>query len=343
MNITIKETLNKLLQRQNLSADEMTHIMQCILQGEVSDIQLSAFLLAMRMKGETVTELVAACEVLRQFVTPVTVTDPYLLDIVGTGGDQTHTFNVSTASSFVVAAAGGKVAKHGNRSVSSHSGSADVLAAAGISLTLNPQQIAECINKLGIGFMFAPQHHPAMKHAAAVRKELGVRTFFNLLGPLNNPAHVKKLLIGVYESEWVVPIAEVLKQLGCEHVLVVHGEDGLDEISIGAETQIAELKNDKINSYTLAPEQFGFTRSAITTLKVTNAAESLLKLQQVLRNEPGSARDIVTLNAGAAIYVAGLAADLTQGVNTARQVLASGAAYEKFMALIKLSQQLVKT
>jgi len=337
---TIQTILQTVIQHQNLTTPQMSEIMRLIMQGKVSATQLSAFLVAMRMKGETVSELVAACKVLQEFADPVIVKNKTLIDIVGTGGDQTHTFNISTASSFVVAAAGATVAKHGNRSVSSRCGSADVLEKAGVKLTLTPTQIATCINKLNIGFMFAQLHHPAMQHAAAARKELGFRTFFNLIGPLTNPAAAKKQLIGVFAKEWVLPTAEILQQLGSKHALVVHSVDGLDEISISADTFFAELKQGKITTGTLTAQQFGFNISALTTLQVADATESFAILQQALQNKPGAARDIVALNAGAAIYVAGLANDIASGVKQAQQLLANGAAYEKLKQLIALTQSL---
>lgn len=336
-------SFNKIIQRQDLTANEMTHVMHMIMQDQLSNAQLAGFLVAMRMKGESVTELVAACKVLRELVTPVLIKAPHLVDIVGTGGDQSNTFNISTASSFVAAAAGAHVAKHGNRSVSSSCGSADVLEAAGVNLTLNPEQIAKCVEKIGLGFMFAPQHHKAMQHVVSVRKELGLRTFFNLIGPLTNPANVKQQLLGVFSKEWVIPLAHVLQQLGSTHALVVHSEDGLDEISIGAETYVAELYNNEIKNYKISPEQFGFKRSSIETLKVSNSQESLTLLQAVLQNKAGPACDIVALNAGAAIYISGLMNTLEAGVHKAQEILASGAALEKFKALIQSTQQLCKT
>jgi len=338
--ITIQAAIERLVQKQDLTADEIQAIMWAILSESVTPAQLGGFLVAMRMKGETVEELVAAVQVLKQVVIPVEIASESMLDIVGTGGDQAHTFNISTCSAFVVAAAGGKVAKHGNRSVSSRSGGADVLEAAGINLTLTPQQIVECITKIGVGFMYAPQHHTAWRHAATPRKELGIRTFFNLIGPLVNPANVKRQLIGVFDHNWVLPIAEILKQLGSQHALVVHGEDGLDEISINAATQVAELKNNQVMIYQITPEQFGLTRASLENLKVNNAQESLAIVQQVLQNTAGPARDIVALNAGAAIYVAGLVESLAAGVAKALTLIASGAAYQQFIALKELSQQL---
>lgn len=336
----IQAAIERLIHKSDLTTEEMQTVMWAILSGSVTPTQLGGFLVAMRMKGETVEELTAAVKVLKQVAVPVSIAGPTLIDIVGTGGDHTHTFNISTCSAFVVAAAGGQVAKHGNRSVSSHSGSADVLESAGINLTLTPQQIAECVEKVGVGFMYAPHHHTAWKHSSPQRKELGIRTFFNLIGPLINPANVKRQLVGVFDRNWTLPVAQVLQQLGSEQALVVNAEDGLDEISINAPTHIAELKNGSVMIYVITPEQFGFSRAPLDNLKVDSAEESLILINQALQNIAGPARDIVVLNAGAAIYVAGLAEDLATGINKAREVLASGAAYERFTALKALSLQL---
>jgi anthranilate phosphoribosyltransferase len=262
------------------------------------------------------------------------------VDTCGTGGDGANTFNISTASAFVVAAAGGKVAKHGNRSVSSKSGSADVLEAAGVSLELTPEQVARCVNEVGVGFMFAPKHHGAMKHAIGPRREMGVRTIFNLLGPLTNPANAPNQVLGVFSDQWVEPLAEVLQRLGSEHVFVVHAEDGMDEISIGAPTHVAELKEGRVRVFSVQPEQFGLKRGDMSKLAVTSPAGSLEMIESVLNNEPGPARDIVALNAGAAVYVAGLAPDLGAGIKTAQAVIASGAAKKKMQDLVALSRKL---
>lgn len=334
----IQSAIKKVVHRENLSEDEMTRVMEDIMNGSVTPEQLAGFLVAMYMKGETVAELAAATKVLRSLAVPVQTSCMPVVDVVGTGGDQVNTFNISTASAFVVAAAGGCVAKQGNRAATSKSGSADVLEAAGINLQLSAEQVSACIDKLGISFMFAPQHHHALRHASLVRKELGIRTFFNLLGPLTNPAGATHQLIGVFDQAWVKPVATVLQELGSQHVLVVHSKDGLDEISIGDETFVAELKQGKIRTYTVTPEQFGFKRSSIAQLEVETVAESLALLTQVLQNVPGPARDIVALNAGAAIYAADLAENLDVGIAKATAILASGAAYEKFQALIKMSQ-----
>ncbi|WJW76795.1 anthranilate phosphoribosyltransferase [Thiohalobacter sp. IOR34] len=336
----MQAAIRALTERRDLSRDEMREVMQLIMTGQATPAQIGGFLIGMRMKGETVDELTAAAEVMRSLSTPVEVHGEHVVDIVGTGGDGSNTFNISTASCFVVAAAGGTVAKHGNRSVSSKSGSADLLEAAGVNLDLTPQQVAECIETLGVGFMFAPKHHSAMKHAIGPRREMGVRTLFNLLGPLTNPAAAPNQLLGVFSEQWVEPLAEVLKQLGSEHVLVVHAEDGMDEISIGAPTRVAELKDGRIQCYRIEPEQFGLQRADTAQLAVQSAAESLAIIQRVFAGEPGPARDIVLLNAGAAIYVAGLSAELAAGVERAAEVIDSGAAADKLRALAELSQRL---
>jgi anthranilate phosphoribosyltransferase len=332
--------LRAVTERRHLSAEEMRAVMRRIMTGEATPAQIGGFLIGLRMKGETVTEIAAAAEVMRELVTRVGVSGPHLVDTCGTGGDGVSTFNISTAAAFVVAAAGGKVAKHGNRSVSSKSGSADVLEAAGVSLDLTPDQVAQCVNEVGVGFMFAPKHHAAMKHAIGPRREMGVRTIFNLLGPLTNPANAPNQVLGVFSDQWVEPLAEVLQRLGSEHVLVVHAEDGMDEISIGAPTHVAELKDGRVRVFTIQPEQFGMKRSDIKQLAVSSPAESLALIESVLHNQSGPARDIVALNAGAAIYAAGLEPDLGAGVKRATSVIASGAARQKLHDLVALSQRL---
>jgi anthranilate phosphoribosyltransferase len=287
------------------------------------------------MKGETVDEIAAAARVMRELATRVEVSGPHLVDTCGTGGDGASTFNISTASALVTAAAGGRVAKHGNRSVSSSSGSADVLEAAGVRLDLTPDQVAGCIDQVGVGFLFAPQHHSAMKHAIGPRKEMGVRTLFNLLGPLTNPAGAPNQVLGVFSEHWVEPLARVLQHLGSEHVLVVHAEDGLDEISIGSPTRVAELKDGGITVYTVAPEDFGLERADLSAVAVADAGQSLAMINEVLDNRPGPARDIVMLNAGAAIYAAGVADSLANGVERAGGVLADGSARDTLAALIR--------
>lgn len=325
-------------ERRNLSADEMQQVMQIIMTGQATPAQIGGFLVGLRMKGETIDEIAAAVRVMRSLVTPVRVSGEHVVDIVGTGGDQAHTFNISTTASFVVAAAGGKVAKHGNRSVSSQSGSADVLEAAGVNINLTPEQVARCVNETGVGFMFAPLHHGAMKHAIGPRREMGVRTIFNVLGPLTNPAGAPNQLVGVFAQQWVEPLAQVLAQLGSHHVMVVHSQDGMDEISIAEPTQVAEVKDGKVTSYTITPEQFHIPRGDLVHIKVKNAQESLAVVRAVLDNKRGPARDIVALNAGAGIYCAGLAPDVGAGVKRAQEVIASGAAKAKLEALVKLSQ-----
>jgi len=333
----MQTAIRTVTERNNLNKDEMRAVMHTIMTGEATPSQIGGFLIGLRMKGETVEEIAAAAEVMRELATPVKVDGEHVVDIVGTGGDASNTFNISTACTFVVAAAGGTVAKHGNRSVSSKSGSADLLEAAGVNLEISPEQVGQCINELGVGFMFAPKHHSAMKHAIGPRKEMGVRTIFNVLGPLTNPAGAPNQLLGVFAHELVEPLAEVLGKLGSHHVMVVHSSDGMDEISIGAPTFVAELNGNAVTTYTITPEQFGFTETNISEIQVADAKESLKMINTVLDNQAGPARDIVCMNAGAAIYVAGLAASLEEGVEKAQQVIASGAAKEKLEALIKLS------
>jgi anthranilate phosphoribosyltransferase len=321
----------------NLDGDDMRSVMRLIMTGQATPAQVGGFLVGLRMKGETVDEIAAAASVMRELATHVEVAGPYLVDTCGTGGDGASTFNISTASALVTAAAGGRVAKHGNRSVSSKSGSADVLEAAGVRLDLTPSQVAACIDRVGVGFLFAPRHHGAMKHAIGPRQEMGIRTVFNLLGPLTNPAGAPNQVLGVFSSQWLEPLAQVLKQLGSEHVLVVHAEDGLDEISIGAPTRVAELKNGGISVYTIAPEDFGVQHASLSTLAVEDAAQSLAMIRRVLKNETGPARDIVMLNAGAAIYASGLVASLMDGVARADEVLGNGKAGETLDELIRVS------
>ncbi|MGB5427467.1 MAG: anthranilate phosphoribosyltransferase [Gammaproteobacteria bacterium] len=333
----ITAAIAAVIDRRDLSADEMEMVMRSIMTGQATAAQIGGFLIGLRMKGETVDEIAAAARVMRELATAVDVSGPHLVDTCGTGGDGASTFNISTASAIVTAAAGGRVAKHGNRSVSSSSGSADVLEAAGVKLDLDPAQVAACIDQVGVGFLFAPQHHSAMKHAIGPRKEMRVRTLFNLLGPLTNPAGAPNQVLGVFSSDWVEPLAQVLKQLGSQHVLVVHAEDGLDEISIAAATRVAELRNGEISTYTVTPEEFGMQRAGLDGLAVADAAQSLAMIEAVFDNRPGPARDIVCLNAGAAIYAADLVSTLQQGVDLAGEVIASGKARQTFAALIKAS------
>lgn len=338
MNLTT--AIRQVCAHQDLDAQAMRAVMQQIMQGEASAAQISGFLIGLHMKGETVTEIAAAAQVMRELALPVEVTDRrHLMDTCGTGGDGQSLFNVSTAVAFIVAAAGGKVAKHGNRSVSSRCGSADVLEAAGVRLDLTPAQVAHCIAELGVGFMFAPAHHQATRHVAQIRRELGVRTVFNLLGPLTNPARVPRQLVGVYAAHWVRPLAEVLQALGSRHVLVVHAEDGLDEISIAAPTHVAELRDGIIREYRLDPQQFGLAHDTLIPLRVEDAQASLRLLRQVFAGEPGPARDIVLINAAAALYTAELAEDLHAGLQLARQVIDTGAAAERLEQLIHFSHQ----
>lgn len=326
--------IRRVMHRQNLTLPEMMEVMRIIMTGAATPAQIGGFLVGLRMKGEATEEIVAAATVMRELAEKVNVDTRHLVDTCGTGGDTSGTFNISTASAFVVAAAGGKVAKHGNRSVSSKSGSADVLEAAGAKLDLTPDQVARCVNEIGVGFMFAPLHHSAMKHAIGPRREMGVRTLFNLLGPLTNPASAPNQVIGVFSEEWLQPFAEVLAQLGSRHVLVVNAEDGLDEISIGCATRVVELKEGNLQRYTITPEQFGIQRHDLAAIKVSNAAESWSLIKAALSNRPHPAGDIIALNAGAALYAAGVAADFKQGVDRARQAIVDGAAQRKMQQFI---------
>jgi len=338
--MTIEQALATLLDKRDLSHDEMREVMHQIMSGNATDSQIAGFLIALRCKGESVDEIAAAAEVLRELASKVIVTGEHVIDTCGTGGDGANTFNISTTCAFVVAAAGGQVAKHGNRSVSSRSGSADVLEAAGVNLDLSAEQVATCVQELGIGFLFAPKHHGAMKHTSNVRKQMGVRTLFNLLGPLANPAGAPNQLIGVFAKHWLEPFAQVFKKLGSQHVLVVNADDGLDEISIASASNIAELKDGEIFTYSVTPEQFGFQRASLAELAVNDALDSLAILQSVLDNQAGPATDIVLLNSGAAIYAANITDSLASGIAKAREVIASGAARAKFDALIAYSKNL---
>lgn len=330
----LQHAIQTVIEKKDLTTDEMTAVMQLIMTGEATPAQIGGFLIGLRMKGETVDEITSAASVMRSLATPVDIKADHLVEIVGTGGDGSNTFNISTASCFVVAAAGGHVAKHGNRSISSKSGAADVLEAAGVDLSISPEKIKACVEELGIGFMFAPLHHSAMKHAIGPRKEMAVRTIFNLLGPLTNPAGTPNQVLGVYSREWVRPLADVLNKLGSRHVMVVHADDGLDEISIAAPTFVAELKNGEVTEYTIQPEDFGLNTQSLEAVRVKDATESLTMLQGVLNNKKGTARDIVALNAGAAIYVSGLATSHQAGVAKALAVISSGKSSEKLTALV---------
>ncbi len=338
----VANTLNQLINKQDLS-NETTHaFMTALMSGELTAPASAAILATLRAKGETLDEIVTAARVMREFSNRVEVADnSRFLDIVGTGGDGACTFNISTSCLFVVAAAGGQVAKHGNRSVSSKSGSADALEALGANLILTPPQVAKCIEATGIGFMFAPNHHPAMRHVAPIRRELGVRTVFNILGPLTNPANAAHTLMGVFSPELTRTMAMAMRELGATHVLVVHSEDGMDEVSLAAPTHVCELKNGELLEYVLTPEQFGLTRAPLSELKVANPEESKTMLLAALNNEPGAARDIVILNAGVALYTAQQVDSIEAGIALAREVIASGAARAKVDEFAKFTQQFV--
>jgi len=341
--ITPQEALQRVIEHREIFHDEMLHIMRLIMGGEMSPVMMAAFISALRVKKETIGEITAAAQVMREFSTKVQVADTkHMVDIVGTGGDGSHTFNISTCSMFVVAAAGAKVSKHGGRSVSSKSGSADVLESLGVQINLPPDQIAACLKEVGIGFMFAPNHHPAMKNVAPVRKELGVRTLFNILGPLTNPAGAPNILMGVFHSDLVGIQVRALERLGAEHALVVYGQDGLDEVSLGAATLVGELKNGKITEYQIHPEDFGFAMSSNRALRVETPEQSRAMLQGVLDNQEGPARDIVVFNSAVALYAANVVESIEAGLVPARAALASGAAKAKLQQLIARTQQIAK-
>lgn len=338
----IKTALEALVSGQHLSSAEMRDLMRQIMTGHATEAQIGAFLVALRIKGETIDEIAGAVEVMRELATAVEVSGDYLVDIVGTGGDESNLFNVSTAATFVVAAAGGRVAKHGNRSVSSNSGAADLLEAAGVNLNLNSAQVALCVEELGLGFMFAPAHHSAMKHAIGPRKELGLRTIFNILGPMTNPAGVTRQLIGVYKKELCKSMAEVLGRLGAEHIMVVHSDDGLDEISIATETHVAEYRDGALSEYKLQPENYFSERQSLEGLAVENATESLALIIDALGKQTNAngakAAQLIAINAGAALYVAGCAADMHQGVEMALDAIGSGLAKAKINDLATFTQ-----
>ena len=341
--ITPQEALQRVIEHREIFHDEMLHIMRLIMGGEMSPVLMAAFISALRVKKETIGEITAAAQVMREFSTKVQVADTkHMVDIVGTGGDGSHTFNISTCSMFVVAAAGAKVSKHGGRSVSSKSGSADVLESLGVQINLPPDQIAACLKEVGIGFMFAPNHHPAMKNVAPVRKELGVRTLFNILGPLTNPAGAPNILMGVFHPDLVGIQVRALERLGAEHALVVYGQDGLDEVSLGAATLVGELKNGKITEYQIHPEDFGFAMSSNRALRVETPEQSRAMLQGVLDNQEGPARDIVVFNSAAALYAANVVNSIEAGLAPARAALAGGAAKAKLQQLIARTQQTAK-
>lgn len=337
----IKDAMARVVESLDLTTEEMMAVMRQIMTGAATDAQIAGFLVALRMKSETIDEITGAVQVMRELVTPVVVGGDYLVDIVGTGGDQSGLFNLSTATSFVVAAAGAKVVKHGNRSVSSKSGSTDLLEKAGIEIDLAPKQVARCVDEVGLGFMFAPAHHTAMKHAVGPRRELGVRTLFNILGPMTNPAGVRRQLIGVFNGRLARPMADVLKRLGSEHVLVVHSRDGLDEISIAAPTHVVELHDGKITEYDIQPEDYGLQSSSLIGLTVANADESLALIRDALGKRKGEhaekAADMIALNAGAALYAAGVVRDIGSGVRLARDVIDTGQAAEKLHELAQFT------
>jgi anthranilate phosphoribosyltransferase len=328
--ITAQEALQRTIEHREIFHDEMLHLMRLIMAGEITPVMTAAILTGLRVKKETIGEIAAAASVMRELCTKVEVPgNNNFVDIVGTGGDASHTFNISTATAFVVAAAGGTVAKHGNRSVSSKSGSADVLEALGAKIDLQAPQVAKCIEAVGMGFMFAPNHHPAMKNVGPVRREMGVRTIFNILGPLTNPAGAPNTLMGVFHPDLVGIQVRVMQLLGANHVLVVHSQDGMDEISLGAATLVGELKDGKVTEYEIHPEDFGLAMASNRSLKVADPAESQLMLRAALENQEGPAREIVVFNAGAALYAANLVADIGAGIDLARQTIESGAARKK--------------
>ena len=335
----IQTAIRNTLDRHDLTGEDMTAVMRSIMTGKTTQAQIGGFLVGLRLKGETIDEIVAAARVMRDLATQVTVNVDHVVDTCGTGGDGSGTFNISTASAFVVAGAGGHVAKHGNRSVSSKSGSADVLEAIGVNLSLSATQVAKCIEKAGIGFMFAPAHHGAMKHAIGPRREMGVRTIFNILGPLTNPANAPNQVIGVFNDELVSQLAHVLAELGSRHAMIVHASDGLDEISISSSTYVAELKNGTVTEYRITPEQFGMELRELDDIMVTSVNDSVGTIMSVLEGSKGPAHDIVTLNAGAGIYVCGLAETLDEGVHLAKRSIRTGRAKRCLEKLVTLSNE----
>ena len=341
MTFTAQEALQRTIDHREIFYDEMLSLMRQIMAGDISPVMTAAILTGLRVKKETIGEITAAAQVMREFATKVEVADrTHLVDIVGTGGDGSHSFNISTCSMFVAAAAGARVSKHGNRGVSSKSGSADVLELLGVPMSLTPQAISRCIADTGIGFMFAPNHHPAMKNVAPVRKELGVRTIFNILGPLTNPADAPNILMGVFHPDLVGIQVRALQRLGAEHAVVVYGRDGMDEVSLGAATLVGELKNGQITEYEIHPEDFGLPMASNRALKVDSAEGSKLLLRSVLDNEPGAARDIVLLNAGVALYAANVAPTMAEGVALARETVACGKALAKMHQFVARSKEL---
>ena len=343
MKIGIAEAIQRTVEHREIFHDEMLHVMRQIMRGELTPAQIAGFIVGLRVKKETVGEIAAAAQVMREFATLVPLKDhTHVVDVVGTGGDGAHTFNISTAATFAAAAAGARDAKHGNRSVSSRSGSADVLEALGAKLELTPAQIAQSVETVGVGFMFAPNHHPAMKHAGVVRKELGVRTIFNILGPLTNPAGAQNQLMGVFHTDLVGIQTRVLQRLGARHVMVVYGRDGLDEISISGETLVGELHNGEIREYELHPSRFGLEVYDRRAIQVNSVAESRQMILSVLENQPGPALNIVLLNAGAALYVAGVAGSMEDGIERARKAIARGEAKQKLDDFIAFTQKNAK-
>jgi anthranilate phosphoribosyltransferase len=341
MSITPQEALQRTIEHREIFHDEMLKLMRMIMSGEMSRTMTAAILTGLRVKKETIGEISAAAQVMREFSSKVQVPDmPHFVDIVGTGGDGLHTFNISTASMFVAAAAGARVAKHGNRGVSSKSGAADVLESLGARIDLNAEQVAACLQATGIGFMFAPNHHPAMKNVAPVRRELGVRTIFNILGPLTNPANAPNTLMGVFHPDLVGIQVRVMQRLGADHVLVVHGRDGMDEISLGASTLVGELRNGEIREYEIHPEDFGLSMVSSRGLVVSDADASRMMLLEALDDVPGTARQIVILNAGAALYAANVVPSIEQGIERARDTIASGAARAKLDDFVRTTQRL---
>ena len=341
MPITPQQALQRCIEHREIFHDEMVELMHAIMRGEIADSMLAAILTGLRVKKESIGEISAAAQVMRELSARVEVADgANFVHIVGTGGDGGNSFNISTASMFVVAAAGARVAKHGNRSVSSKSGSADVLEALGARIDLQPAQVAACIGEVGVGFMFAPIHHPAMKAVAPVRREMGVRTLFNILGPLTNPAGAPNTLLGVFHPDLVGILVRVLKQMGARHALVVWGQDGLDEISLGAPTLVGELRDGEVREYEIRPDHFGLASASLDALRVGSADESKARVLEALDNRPGAARDIVLLNAGAALYAADVVASIQAGIDTAREALASGAARAKLDAFVRATNQL---
>ncbi len=333
--ITPSEALQRTIEHREIFHDEMLHLMRLIMNGDMSPVMLAALITGLRVKKETIGEITAAAQVMREFSTKVHVADTtHLVDIVGTGGDGSHTFNISTCSMFVAAAAGARVSKHGGRSVSSKSGSADVLESLGLNINLSPERIAQCIAQTGLGFMFAPNHHPAMKNVAPVRRELGIKTIFNILGPLTNPASAPNILMGVFHADLVGIQVRALQRLGAEHAVVVYGRDGMDEVSLGAATRVGELKNGEITEYEIHPEDFGLAMASNRALRVDTPEDSKAMLLGVLDNQPGPARDIVALNAGVALYAANVAPTMVAGLQLAQQAIESGAAKAKLAELV---------